>query len=255
MEPAVRERLRAIVSRFYEERGAAFAAHREGPWPGFTRVLVRLPKGPVLDVGCGEGRFGVALARMRGREAQGHGSPSYVGVDASTALLARARERSDLPVDRELLHLDVATDAASLPPGPFAGVVALGLMHHVPGRAERAALIEALAERVAPGGLLAVTLWRFRDVARLERLELPWEDAGLSESEVEPGDALLSFAGDARVPRYCHFFDADEVEEVATGCPLPLALRFRHDGRERELNEYLLWERPVLERTVRERPR
>lgn len=244
MDAKVQQQLAAIVARFYQERGEAFAAHRKGPWPGFTRVLTRLPSGPVLDVGCGEGRFGVALERMWQSPTSALPEAGYVGVDACELLLRRARARSDLPRDSRFQRLDVGAHPGGLPSGPFAGVVALGLMHHVPGRARRRLLLDEMAARVAPGGILAITLWRFREVGRLERLELSFEQAGIDPGRVEPGDALLSFAGDPSVPRYCHFFDREEVDELAAEGPLPLIDRSRHDGREHELNEYLVWRRP-----------
>jgi SAM-dependent methyltransferase len=232
------EALVAVNRRFYRERAAAFAAHREGPWPGFSRVLARLPEGPVLDVGCGEGRFGVALARVRPQT-------PYTGVDLSPTLLRRARARRDLPARTRLVALDCARHPEALLPGPFAGVVALGLLHHVPGEARRTALLAALAARLAPGGVLGVTLWRFRSVHRLARLELAWDGVAVDPTDLEPGDALLSFAGDARVPRYCHFVDDAEAERLVAALAPPggaveLLERFRADGREGELNEYVL---------------
>ena len=40
-------------------------------------------------------------------------------------------------------------------------------MHHVPGRALRERLLDALAAHTAPGGILALSLWRFMDDERL----------------------------------------------------------------------------------------
>ncbi len=242
MTPATAEALIELNRRFYDERADAFAAHRKGPWPGFSRVLAALPDGPVLDVGCGDGRFGVALARMRP-------GATWIGVDASRPLLDRARHRSDLPARRSLVTLDVARHPDALPQGPLAGAVALGLLHHVPTEARRTSLLRAMAGRLGPGGILAATFWRFRRADRLRRLELgpeAWARYGVDPTDVEPGDALLSFGGDEDgAPRYCHFASDEEIDRLDAAVGLPLHARYRADGREGELNEYLVWERPA----------
>ena len=66
----------------------------------------------------------------------------------------------------------------ALPPGPFELVAVFGLLHHVPGEAGRRALLEALARRVAPGGLLALAFWDFGAHARFAARRLPWSQAG-----------------------------------------------------------------------------
>ena len=91
--------LEAINRAFYRERAAEFSATREAPWRGWERLLarVRSPKRTsplrVLDVGCGNGRFGAFLAGAL--EADGT-RLEYVGVDASAPLLAAARLREVL---------------------------------------------------------------------------------------------------------------------------------------------------------------
>ena len=247
MSPETALALNAVNLRFYRTRAAAFSATREAPWPGFARVLAHLPAaaGPLLDVGCGNGRFGAALAAAHPL------AGPWIGVDASPTQLAACRVRRDLPRRRALLVLDVVAHPDALPCGPFDAVFAFGLLHHVPGEARRATLLSELAERVAPGGLLAATFWRFGAFARFEKLTVPWESwearegAGPAPCDLEPGDRLLSFGGVADEPRYCHFADDDEIARLIAAPGLPLADRFHADGREGELNAYVTWERPL----------
>jgi SAM-dependent methyltransferase len=227
MTPETARALNQVNLRFYRTRAAAFSASRESPWGG-----------PVLDVACGNGRFGAALAETR------PGFGPWLGVDASAALLACCRRRSDLPQDSALVLLDVVEHPEALPRGPWAAVVAFGLMHHVPGEERRTALLKTLASRLAPGGMLAVTLWRFGAFERFLRRDLPWQSVGVDIQDLEPGDHLLAFDGVEGTPRYCHFADEAETERLSVTVPFPPADRFRADGREGELNEYLVWERP-----------
>ncbi len=56
-----------------------------GPCEPFYREEARRAGGPVLELACGTGRLTVPLAQ------DGH---EVVGLDASTAMLARAREKA-----------------------------------------------------------------------------------------------------------------------------------------------------------------
>lgn len=113
--------------------------------------------------------------------------------------------------------------------GPLFDVIALfGVLHHVPGRAARQELMESLAARLAPGGILLVSFWLLdRFPERFAKLRL---GDGDFLGELEEGDALLSFDGKPERPRYCHFPDEEEIDAL---CRLPGCLevrRFRADG-------------------------
>ena len=102
MSPEIQRVLRAINRRFYDRFAPEFDASRGRPWPGWERVVDCLvPPVAVLDVGCGNGRFGAYLA---GRS----DGLSYLGVDACGALLRAATERLGKVLEtHELRRLDV----------------------------------------------------------------------------------------------------------------------------------------------------
>lgn len=93
-----------------------------------------------LDLGCGTGLSGAVL-----REA----SARLVGVDLSSAMLAKARERG---LYDELVHAEIGDYLAGLAPGSVDLALALEVFIYV-GDLER--VVAACAAALAPGGLLA----------------------------------------------------------------------------------------------------
>lgn len=235
MSPETFHALDAINERFYRTRAAAFSEKRERGWPGFTVLAERLgaPPRTVLDAGCGNGRFGSFLAKR-------WPSIAYTGIDRSEALLGLAASRTDRPRRARFEHGDFLADPSRLPASRFDLVALLAVLHHVPGEARRAALLSGLASRVAPGGVLVLSVWRFGCFERFARLEVPWERSGVDASEREPGDRLLGFGGDAGTPRYCHDIRPEELERLLAPLPLTLEDTFLADGREAALNAYVV---------------
>jgi len=255
MNASTRRALLALNRAFYADRGEAFDASRDHPWPGWQRVLEewgRVGTGAsragrpdrVLDVGCGNGRFGRLLAKP------GRPGTEYLGVDASEPLLESARAAlRDSPrgFDAELLRLDFldAPGPDALPPGPFDLIAVFGVLHHVPSRALRRSVVEALAQRLDRGGVLALTAWQFQDRERFARSLFPAEavrrradEWGFDPHDLEAGDHLLGFSGDASTPRYCHHIDASELDALTGGLDLDLAAAYADDGKTRDLNLY-----------------
>lgn len=250
MDAFTRRQLHALSRAFYDERAAAFDASRvDLPWPGWERLRARLPDGrpSVLDVGCGNGRFAAWLA------ASGLAF-DYLGTDASEALLAAARERvgpglAEAGCEARFVAQDfLATPddpGAALPDGPFSLVALMGVLHHVPGRETRAGLVAAAAARLAPGGLLALTLWRFAGRPRFEKRIVDWSEVGpvlgapIDVGALEEGDALLRFGDDpTAAPRYCHETDEAEIADWQAATGLETVDLFSADGAQGDLNRH-----------------
>jgi len=261
MNDATRRALRSLNQRFYEERGLAFSRTREHHWPGWQRIAPHLERlasthSPlrVLDVGCGNGRFAGFLAE----QFQGSRHIHYSGVDASEALLKEARERETADVKTHFSRGDFIEDPDSLPEGTFHAVVLFGVLHEVPGRANRQALVARLCESVARGGILVLARWLFASRPRTRARILEWETWNKHASpvidcaELEPGDALLPWQTPVeearRTPgtsdvRYAHAIDDLEMGAITRDLPLRRFDVFLEDGRERNLNEYSVYRR------------
>jgi SAM-dependent methyltransferase len=121
----------------------------------------------VLDGGCGTGRVAIELA--------GRGLLSVVGVDADARMLAAARSKAP---ELSWVEADLA-DLASAVPGPFDLVLLAGnvMIFLEPGTEART--LAALADRLAPGGLLVAGFSVRADRLTLERYDRLAGDAGL----------------------------------------------------------------------------
>ena len=250
MSPDVERALRAINRRFYDRHAARFDATRGRPWPGWQRLAKRsLPiPGAVLDAGCGNGRFGAFLADHWGS------SFRYLGIDTCQALLRSATQRLDNVIEApELRFVDVLeVDLDRVLDGePFDLVALFGVLHHVPGTASRQTLLRCLSRQLAPGGILAASLWRLDRTPRFTRRVMPWTaynarltrrgEVSIDPEALETGDVLLTWDDDTEHPRYCHFPDNAEVDALAIAPGRDLIDRFEADGPSGRDNLYLVW--------------
>jgi SAM-dependent methyltransferase len=253
MNERTRLALNAINRDFYQRHAHAFSRTRAAPWPGWRRVLDHIPALPrpnaplsALDVGCGNGRFGRYLVESLGF------APRYVGIDSSPQLLADARQAlSELQALLLLEHDVVAAPEQQLLPVE-AGVdhdvaVLFGMLHHVPAAERRRALVAACAERLRPGGLLAVSFWQYAGRDRFDKKIVPWQWAteryAVDHAELEPGDQLLRWGSGLEAARFCHFISPDEARALLSLQTLEPIETFEADGKTSDLNHYVLLRR------------
>ncbi len=266
MDSETARRLAAINRRFYAERAAEFSQTRDAAWPGWQRLLPELRAQAararaagralrLLDLGCGNGRFARFLAAELGAPS-GAAWPApaaiaYLGIDASAELLREARGAGHALARCDLVRADFALSTSALAGlrGRFDAAFCFGALHHVPGRAQRSALLASLADALRPGGLLAFSAWQLHRDPRFAGRVLAFEHYNRSAREpidlaqLEPGDALLAFGATRELPRYCHFCDDGGIRALVGGLPLELLETYLADGRGDALNHYYLLRR------------
>ena len=233
MNDATIKRLNQINRDFYRITATSFDQTRSKPWPGWETLIPYL-KAPVsvLDVGCGNGRFGVFLADLFGAEL------TYTGLDNSDALLERAEiVLAETGINYRLENRDIVYDPPAT--GDYDLVALFGVLHHIPSNDQRRAFMRQLADRVAPDGILAFAAWRFYDFERFRRRVIPWPD----DLDVEQHDYLLDWQRDVQAIRYCHFVDDDEHTDLVTATDLNEIITYRADGRTNNINRYSLLQR------------
>ncbi len=235
MDDETIRRLNAINRQFYATVADEFDTTRGRAWAGWERLIsylaplsffgegsgVRSKTISVLDVGCGNGRFGVFLREKFG--------VVYHGMDNSPALLDHARV--SLP-DATFEERDIVEN----PPdsGAYDLVVLFGVLHHIPGADRRLALMRQLAERVNPGGLLIFAAWRFYEYPRFRDRITAWD----SDLQVEAGDYLLDWRRGEWALRYCHYVDDAEQAQLVAATGLNLVTQYRADGSTGDANLY-----------------
>jgi SAM-dependent methyltransferase len=258
MDAFTRKQLLALSDAFYRAQAQAFDESRgHHAWPGWDRLTPWLSdpldrsqatKLEVLDIGCGNARFARFL----------HDDDidfAYTGIDANADLLAAARERlaPSLASDCRLIEHDFlasTSPGSALPVGPFRLIALMGVMHHVPGRDWRLALLQAARDRLMSDGLLALATWQFADRPRFEKRQLAWSEAGavlerpIDPNALDPGDRLLRFGDDPNAPpRYCHQVSDAEFASWPDALGLEALAEYRADGAEGDLNRYWILRR------------
>lgn len=218
----------------------------------------------ILDVACGNLRFERFLAAER------PGRFSVVAADSCDEMALDALPRIESgKIEVDFRHLDAMEGllggtgagralSAVCAYGPasvdvacsFDAAVCFGFMHHIPGEGNRLCFLRDLAEAVRPGGIVALSLWRFMDDERLARKARAITEGfeateSIDVDRFEPGDYLLGWKDSPGALRYCHHFGDDEVARIASAVSdvLTLADRFSSDGKSGRLNEYLIFER------------
>ena len=244
--------LARLNTGFYDRFAESFSRTRQAPSKGWARVLEtwqRSRPGPtadaaasILDLGCGNGRFGLWLGEVLDRP------HDYTGVDSSSRLIEIGRSTlADRRGGRtELIVADLVFDSLDehLGASTFDLVTLFGLLHHVPSLVRRRSLLESLEQRLAPDGMMALTFWQFADHERFQGRFVDWEEYNRSASEpidptaLDPGDHLLRWEETAW--RDCHYAAPEEAAELVGSLNLETVDSFRADGAGGNLNLYYL---------------
>ena len=233
MNNQIVRQLLAINHKFYSEFARAFSETRSSAQTRLDRIVAYIGNDvKVLDVGCGNGRLAERLEN-EGRRVD------YVGIDASPELvaLAAARKSKLHRVAAEFFVADItAADwSAALPPDSFDIAVALAVLHHIPSFDLRVQVLRELGARLKPGGTFVMTNWHFERNERLRKKIVPWENVGIDASEVESGDALLTWQRGGIGYRYLHLITQSEVLRLANESGLHVVKQFYADA---DLNLY-----------------
>lgn len=233
METKIAERLLQINREFYGRFAKQFAETRSEPQPGFRTLLPYLPANlaNVLDVGCGDGRFG----RFLRQEVAFDG---YTGIDFSQELLDLAA----LGLDGDYLVRDISEPGFLNGLRQYDLIVSLATIQHIPGRETRLAIIREMGAHLAPGGRVMLSTWQFLGSPRQAKKIRPWQEVGIDPAMVEENDYLLTWQRGGSGLRYVVYIDQTEIKWLARKADLRISKKFYSDGKEGDLNLYVVLE-------------
>ncbi len=230
----------------------------------------------LLDVGCGNGRFGEFFIKKAEAEIKTseksygikHGGTKpdgiksgdplnvkYFGIDISKNLLEKARSKLEIhtALNIEFAEVDI-TNIAKLQEsleqfGPklensqkFDLIAIAAVFHHISTQKTRIEILETLAKYMKPGGILFFSLWNFMSSQRLrEKLSKPESIKYQGENvALKDGDYLMTWQGYEHL-RYVHNFSEEEIEEFRRLKNLKFLGDFFSEGKNHKLNHYLVF--------------
>lgn len=234
MDSATALRLNEINREFYRRVAPEFSHSRQRLNPGIVRAFAGIPDClSILDVGCGDGRVGLAWA------AGGLALPwteecRYLGLDQSPELLAA---RAPWPEGLKALQADLG--GPEWPDGSFDAVCCFAALHHIPGRPARIEALRRIAGSLAPQGRWIVSVWQFMHLERFRRRILDWNEVAIEPSRVDEGDLLLDWRRGPRALRYVHHYDRDELAADCRQAGLDGTESWSSDGEDERLGLYM----------------
>ena len=196
------------MSHSYDEYLASGLYDRRYPAPNrrtLRRVLRSMPAdGRFVDFGAGTGRYTLPLLQ--------HTSATGVAYDVCPTACHMLSERLASFVGSgrlDVRNADAAALAQSYPRGFDLALLAFGVLAHVAGRKERAALLASIREILKPDGVLVLSLPNARRRFHAEqRAAAPM----VRDGDLEPGDVLYARRSEAgSIEMFYHLFSPAEA--------------------------------------------
>ncbi|MBN1618430.1 class I SAM-dependent methyltransferase [Candidatus Dojkabacteria bacterium] len=258
MEKSLIERLVKINETFYSNIYDEFDSSRSTSWPGWKKFwpLLKFNKAIVniLDIGCGNGRFIPFINNF-------DINYKYTGFDISSELLNLAKKRYVKNNIKFLVGDLLKINESEICDFHYDLITCFNVFHHIPSYRIRVECIKKLISLLNPDGFIVLTFWKFVEFKRFNEHLIPWGSLNVNESDLESGDFIMDWrsftskisessisnSSTQTIPtnvRYCHYFSDAEVDQILSdilsNCDINLINRFRSDGREKKLNEYVI---------------
>ena len=239
MKEEIAVRLIDLNRGFYQSFAGAFSDTRGRLQPGVVNVLDTLKmEERILDLGCGNGELAAELER---REFRG----LYLGLDFSPEILeiARGKVSSESYAfhDVDITNFEKLTALRELHSSPFDRVFAFAVLHHIPDESLSLALTREIHALLVSQGKFELSNWNFMASERMRARVVPWEEAGLGDTDVDDGDYLLDWRREGRGLRYVHHFSEDELKELADRSSFRMEGTSYSDGEGGRLGLYQTW--------------
>lgn len=251
MKTSIIRQLNQINAKFYEITAEEFSKSRSFYWQGWKDLIPHikklgkdLPTLKVLDLGCGNGRFGEFLYKKKV-----HPKIQYHGGDNSDRLLKFADKRLGKEIPHKLFHVDIVKSlltgnlSGKIPNQKYHLITLFGVLHHIPSKKLRRQLFLELEKHLVNGGLLVFTAWRFLNEKRFDKKQIHPEIIGINPDDLEENDYILDWQRGITANRYCHFTSDEEMKKLVSGTKLNIIDEYIADGKSGNLNAYTILEK------------
>ncbi len=225
-----------INKEFYLKTQEYFNRTRRFYWQGWEKLLPYLQGRSlrILDVGCGNGRFGKFLE-------ENIKSVDYVGIDNNQYLLNEAKKtvKQGKLINQDILEKWPIKDKFDL-------IVFFGVLHHIPGKDRRLKLLEKTKSYLKPGGLLVFSNWHFKKFKRFNSYVISWKEfkernkLKLDLKQIEKNDYILDWKKGVTAYRYVHLVDDQEIKWLVSKLEMELVETFTADGKQGQGNKYVI---------------
>lgn len=237
------KKLNKINSDFYKAIADEFSETRHYHWKGWDNLVsfLKISSLQVLDMGCGNGRFGQFLINKKFSDFL------YCGVDNSNELLKIAKNNLKNVENARFENIDIVESLLNnsleekLPSEKYDLITLFGVLHHIPSFELRKKLIEELSLKLKKNGLLVLTSWQFPMEDRFNKKIIKPEKLNLKPTELYKNDYILDWKKGKTAYRYCHFTDDSEINEIMENIEnISLFDEFLADGSNNKLNRYFI---------------
>jgi len=238
VHPDTVQKILDLNRQFYQTFAVQFSATRQRLQPGVLRLLPSLLKAQsILELGCGNGE----LARQLGDDGY---AGRYVGLDFSPGLLDMIQKSPPTGLQASFYQADFSESSwgSAIQGQTFDAILAFAVLHHLPSDALRRQILRQVHSLLSPEGVFLFSNWQFLSSERLRQRIQPWEQAGLSEAEVDAGDYLLDWRSGGTGLRYVHYFQLAELTELAKETSFTVLETFHSDGENERLSLYQVWQ-------------
>lgn len=241
MQQSTISKLNTLNTNFYTTVAEDFDDSRNHFWPGWqelTNYIDVQNVESILDIGCGNGRFGV-FAQSQFPQLQ-----KYVGIDSNSKLLQSAAQQTDpqiaeyqaVDIVQRLIHNQSLLDMEA----SFDLITIFGVMHHIPSFELRKKLITQAASMLSKKGTLIIATWQFMEYERFTKKLVSPETVHIESSELEENDYFLDWKRGSQAVRYCHYHTLEEINNHIENSGIKMQATFRADGKENNVNCYYM---------------
>jgi len=237
MDKKTIRQLNRVNKEFYLQSQEYFNRTRQYYWSGWEKLLPYLQGKSlkVLDVGCGNGRFGKFLK-------ENIKNIDYIGIDNNEYLLKQAKKNV---AGSKLIKQDVL-QAWRLGKEKFDLVVMIGLLHHIPGFENRVKILRKAKDSLKENGLIILTVWQFNKLKRMTRKIVPWQKfkkltkINVDVKNLEKNDYIINWKKGPTAYRFVHLIDEEEVDQILKRLNMQLVADFEADAKKGQGNRYII---------------